>query len=89
MNLYIIFGAACSDANYLELLFQDPGAAARSLNLKLSDDELNQLNASIDAGRSNDAQHAIDEVRRRICPPSGVCPWVMPNPACQDARKSA
>jgi hypothetical protein len=89
MNLYIIFGAACSDANLLELLFRDPGAAAQALGLTLTDDELMQLNASIVAGRSNNAQGALEEVRRRICPPSGVCPWVMAPPRCQDARKSA
>ena len=89
MNLYIILGAACSDAEFLELLFKDPEEAARSLNLSLTDEELDQLNASVAAARSTGAKSAFEELRGKICPPHGVCPWVTRNPDCQDRRKSA
>jgi len=88
MNLLIIFGAACSDGSFLELLFKDPEAAAEFLGLELTDDELAQLNASIEAGRRDDAQATFAELRMKICPPGGVCPWVMGN-CYQGARKSA
>ena len=76
-NLYTILGAACSSEEFANLLFTDPYAAARLLNLNLTDQELEALKTMVANGLKAGAQMTFAELRGKICPPNGVCPWVV------------
>jgi len=70
MNLYTILGAALADAEFSELLFENPFKAAQTLGIVLTNLELNTLKAIL---ASDHLEEHFEMVRGKLCP-APPCP---------------
>jgi len=75
MNIRTLIGAACANPNFKDQLMADPQAAALSIGISLSPDELTCMNNIVNTGKGNGLFDAMMDVNRKVCPPGGVCPW--------------
>ena len=70
MNVYTILGAALTDDEFRELLFESPIKAAKRLGLVLTQQELNALNSLVS---SNEIEEGFETLQKKVCP-NPPCP---------------
>ena len=84
MNLLTLIGAAIADANFCELLFDDPVKAAQLLGFALTQGELLQLQQTFCAQDRDQICGQFSNTRTFIChhPPCNYAP-VVPDDGAQ------
>ena len=64
MNLYTLLGAALADAEFREMLFDNPVRAARSLGIVLTNLELNALRTILS---TDDIEKDFQALQGKLC----------------------